>query len=358
MYIVGLDLGKRKSQVCVQDAAGTVVKENRVNTTREDLIETLSPFCGAEILLEASTSAEWVARALEQEGFVVRVADPRFSLMYAQRDKKVKTDKRDARALCEALRLKAYRLAYRKSDVARRLHAKLKVRKQLVEMRTELITLVRSLCEGDGVVLPRCTPSTFIEHVETQQMEALLFESIGPALSQIASLHATITALDRELASSAKGHETASLLQSMRGVGPITSLAFVAVLDDPTRFASARELTSYLGLVPSERSSGDKKSRPGAITKTGDPLLRAYLYEAAMAISKKTAPASPLKAWFDKLAGKHNGPGSARRARVALARRLARILFAMWRDKQRFDHERTTPRRASAESAAQVSRAA
>lgn len=343
MFMVGFDLGKRKSQLCVQDAEGTVLAEVRLNTTRDDILAALTRYPGARVLLEASTSAEWVARLLESSGFSVVVADPRFSLMYAQRDKKVKTDRRDARALADALRLKAFRPAHRKSDLARRLQGRLIVRSQLVGMRSKMVNLVRSMCEREGVILPRCDASAFAKMIDGEQMDPVLFELVGPAVHQIISLTAAVKAADEELSAIAKSHPAAKLLQTVRGVGPVTSLAFVATVDDPARFKSARELTSYIGLVPGEHSSGDTKRRPGAITKTGDPLLRTYLYEAAVAMAKRTAPESHLKSWFTKLASRSNARGTKPRARVALARRLARIMFAMWRDNTTFNASRTAP---------------
>ena len=119
MHIVGFDLGKRKSQICVQDSEGNVVAELRVDTVREKIEGAVSVYLPGQVLIEASTSSEWVARVLERLGFDVVVADPRFSLMYAQTSKKVKNDRRDARALAQALRLKAFRRAHRRSDESR-----------------------------------------------------------------------------------------------------------------------------------------------------------------------------------------------------------------------------------------------
>ena len=117
----------------------------------------------------------------------------------------------------------------------------------------------------------------------------------------------------------------------------MTSLAFIAVVDDPKRFASARELSSYLGLVPSERNSGDKKKAPGAITKTGSSLLRSYLVAATYHLTSERAPDSNLKRWHSQLAKR----SSKKKAAVALARRLARILWAMWRDGKPFNDDKT-----------------
>jgi transposase len=217
------------------------------------------------------------------------------------------------------------------------------VRRRLVGMRTQAINVVRALCEREGIQIPGCHPETFDDALEGLQLDAILFETIAPALEQIVALNRQIKAMDAELEAVAKAHPVATILRTVRGVGVLTSLAFIAVVDDPKRFGSARELTSYIGLVPSEHNSGDSKHQPGAITKTGDPTLRGYLYEAALTVVKKTSPESHLKNWYTRLSTRSNARGTKRKALVAVARRLARILFAMWRDNKSFDEARTAP---------------
>ena len=119
MNIVGLDIAKRKAQACVTTEDGTIVDERSIVQRPEELSAFFSKYPSSRILLEASTSAEWVARHLELLGHDVIIADPRFRLMYAAGDKKIKTDRRDARALAVALRVGAFRRAHRKSDEAR-----------------------------------------------------------------------------------------------------------------------------------------------------------------------------------------------------------------------------------------------
>lgn len=340
MFIVGFDLGKRNSQVCVQDENGELLAELRIKTTRDDLTTTFAKFPKAQVLIEASTSSDWVARVLEGIGCDVVVGDPRFSLMYAQTNKKVKNDKRDARALADARRLKAFRRAHRKSDAARELSGRIRVRAQLLRMRTKLINLVRAQCEREGVIVPACESKAFDDVVQGIQMEAVLFEVVSPAVVQISSLTKQLDELDKELKAIASAHSVARLLQTVHGVGPLTALAFIAAVDDPKRFENARELTSYLGLVPGENNSGDSKRPPHAITKTGDSTARSYLVEAAFSHTNRRAPESHLKSWYAKLT---KDKKSKKRAAVAVARRLARVLWAMWRDNKPFDNSRTAP---------------
>lgn len=343
MLIVGFDLGKRKSQICGVDAEGNVVKrtQRRFNTTREGITEAFADLGKCRILIESSTSSEWVARWLERLGHEVIVGDPRFSPMYAQSHKKVKTDKRDALGLAKSLLMGAYQRAHRRSDKSREIQDSLLARAALMRTRTKLINTVRSICESHGVIVPKCRGDAFAKTMlTTTELSAALADALAPLVDSIIAVTTQLVAMDKALDERAERDESTRLLVTARGVGTLTSLAFVAAIDDPTRFPSARHVTSYLGLVPSERNSGDSKRRPGAITKTGDPLVRTYLVEAAFNIMGPRAPDSPLKQWGHAIAAKS---GSKLKAAVAVARRLARVLFAMWRDNKPFEAARTKP---------------
>lgn len=337
MNIVGLDIAKRKAQVCVTTEDGTIIEERSIVQRPEELSAFFARYPGSRILLEASTSAEWVARHLESLGHDVIVADPRFRLMYAAGDKKIKTDRRDARALGVALRVGAFRRAHRKSDEARTLALKVKLRAGLVRTRTRLIQQVRAACEYEGVILEQCSTRLFTDIVLETRMRDDLTNAIEPTVLQIASIQEAIEVVDAQIGELAETDATVARLKSVRGIGALTATAFRAALDDVERFESAKEMTSYLGLVPSQNSSGDAKSRLGRITKTGDGLLRSYLVEAAHLIMSRRSPDSPLKRWALSIAARRG----KKKAAVALARKLARILFAMWRDGSDFDAEKT-----------------
>src|SRR5256886_10498702 len=126
MQHIGLDLGKTSSQVCILTEDGEVI-ERRIKTARESFAKLFGQRPPARLVIEASTESEWVARCLEALGHEVIVADPNFAPMYATRSKRVKTDKRDARTLAEALTLGAYRPAHRVSPDRRHARAELAV---------------------------------------------------------------------------------------------------------------------------------------------------------------------------------------------------------------------------------------
>src|ERR671913_1860906 len=149
MDFVGIDLHKTSSQICTLSEGGELT-ERRIKTTKASFDEVFAGRPPARILVEASTESEWVACHLEALGHEVIVADPNFAPMYATRDKKIKTDKRDARALCEACRLGAYRPAHRTSERQRDVRAHLSVREALIRTRSKYIALIGALARREG----------------------------------------------------------------------------------------------------------------------------------------------------------------------------------------------------------------
>jgi transposase len=342
MFMIGFDLGKRKSQLCVKDEKGKLLAEIRVDTNPISIADALRPFPGARVLIESSTSSEWVAHVLESIGCDVVVGDPRFGPMYAHRNKKIKTDKRDAEGLCTALTMGAFSPAHRKSQKARELQTMLLARNSIVHSRSRLINLVRAASEREGIRLGGCSGGDqFLDELVEHTFPMWLADSLAPAVTEIASLTEQIRLYDSDATRTAKRDVVAQNLMTVYGVGPLTALSFIATIDDPKRFTSATDVVAYLGLAPGQRNSGDSKRRPGAITKAGDPIVRAFLFEAAMSITRKSAKASSLKDWG--LALKSRNQNAKKKAFVGVARRLARILWAMWRDGRPFDPKKTAP---------------
>ena len=328
---IGLDLHKRESQLCVLAADGTIT-ERLIATSRERFTAVLGGRAPARVLLEASTESGWVARHLEGLGHEVIVADPNYAPMYATRSRRVKTDKRDARTLAEACRLGAYRPAHRLSDAQRHVRAELAVRDALVRTRTRYVAVLTALVRRDGLRLaqgePERTAAKFAVRDATGAVSDALRVEVAPLLAVLAPLNAEIAAADRRIAQLAAGDARVQRLATAPGVGPVTATAFVATLDDVGRFRDAHQVMSYLGLVPSERSSGERQHR-GRITKAGSPRVRWLRVEAAWRILRARTPgAAPLQAWAARVALRRG----KRVAVVALARRLAGTLYVMWRD--------------------------
>ncbi|MFO0574267.1 MAG: IS110 family transposase [Polyangia bacterium] len=256
MHYIGIDVHKMQSQICILDEQGAVAYETRVPTTRPDLADVLRAYLPARIVLEASTPAEWVARHLESLGFEVVVADPGFAPMYATRDKRLKTDKRDARALAQAAKLGAYKAAHRLSDAQRAVRTQVQVRQALVQTRTKLINQLSAELLRCGYRVGSGAAEQFEQRLARVELEPELASLLAPLVSMLQPLNERIEQLDKELCQRAKANEQAARLQQLPGVGPIISLMFLAVLDGAGRFEGAHQVMSYLGLVPREKSSG------------------------------------------------------------------------------------------------------
>jgi len=324
---VGIDLGKNQSQIAILTTEGKL-KEFRIRTERDRFQALFSEYERAKVLLEASTESEWVARLLEGMGHQVIVADPNFAPMYAQRSRKVKTDRRDARALVEACRLGAYRLAHRTSDEQRHVRAQLAVRNALIRTRTRYICLVKGLLRYEGLHMRTGNSTTFSRRFKELTLPLHLQEQIEPLLDALSGLEEKIERVEEGVVQRRGMDARVGRLCTAPGIGPITALAFLASLDVPERFASAHQVEAYLGLVPSEWSSGELQ-RKGRITKRGPGQTRQLLVGAGWRLLRSTsADAAGLRAWAEGIAARRG----KRIAVVALARRLAGILYAMLRD--------------------------
>lgn len=332
MDFIGFDLGKVSSQVCILTEDGEMI-ERRIKTDREHICELLGTRPLARILIESGTESEWVARHLEALGHEVIVADPNFAPMYATRDKKIKTDKRDARALCEACRLGAYRHAHRTSERQRRIRALLLVRSTLVRTRSKYISLIGALARREGCRIATGGSDNFVKRAEAANLPEHVMAAVAPLFESLKMLNRQISEADAELEKIVQEDEVVRRLCTAPGVGPVTATTFAATIDDATRFGAAKQVRSYLGLVPREYSSGERQHR-GRISKAGGNRARTLLVEAAWALLRwRNAKNEALYDWAMRIAARR---GRAR-ACVALARKLAGILYAMWRDGTEFD---------------------
>lgn len=347
MHYVGIDLHKRESQICILDSSSGEVIEMRIKTDRVEFARVLPRLIapGSEILIEASTESRWAKQALESLGFKVIVGDPNYAPMYGNaRSRRVKTDRRDARALAEACRSKTYRVAHVPSDEARSRRNLLTSREQLTGMRTASIVTVRSLLRLYGIGIPASKAELFTAKVRTVELGEELAVAVGALLETCDVLSRQLEALDTQLKAIAKSDRRMANLMTAYGVGPVTAVAFASVIDDPKRFRNAHCVEAYLGIVPGENSSGDQKHRT-RITKTGSRMMRWLLVQAAITIMRTGRSSAPgLHQWAHKIRERR----SPKIARVALARRLAGILFAMMRDERPFDSARFAPQASTA----------
>jgi transposase len=328
MVYGAIDLHMRYSQIRIVDAEGTVLRDQRVVTTGERLVTAFRGYGRLRILLEASTESEWVAQALEDAGHEVLVADPNYGPMYGTRRRRVKTDRRDTAALCEANRRGWYRLAHRVSRAQRTLRQRLGVRRQVVRMRSGLIAHLRAVLRQEGLRLPSGSSAAIDTRLARMTLSPAVQTVVAPLVEALRALTPLIARETRALTALAGADPVVVRLQSVPGVGPIVGLTYRATLDRVDRFPSAAHASSSVGLVPREDSSGERRQR-GHITKVGPSEARSMLIQAAWTCWRhRRMRTTPLRTWADALAARRG----ARIAVVALARRLSRILFALWRD--------------------------
>jgi transposase len=326
---IGLDLGDRTSRVCVVDAAGVEVEARAVATTPPALAAYFADRPAARVVLEVGTHSPWVSRQLASYGHDVYVANP--SAMYGARRRAKRNDRLDAEFLARQGRADVRLLhAIHHRGAATQAHlAVVRARDALVKARTPLINHVRGAVKSLGHRLPSCSAEAFPAKAAAHLPPALA-DALTPLLTSITTLTTQIRGYDRALDQVSTTHypETARLRQ-VAGVGPVTALTYVLLVEDPARFRTSRDAGAYFGLVPKldESSQSTPQLR---ITKRGDPLGRRLLVGAAQYILGPFGPPCDLRRFGEALMVR-GGANAKKRAAVAVARKLAVLLHALWR---------------------------
>jgi transposase len=332
-----IDLHTKESQIRIVTGEGQVVCDRRVRTQRDELTRVFGERAAMRILLESSTESEWVAQHLEELGHEVVVADPNYAPMYGERTRRIKTDRRDVAALAEANRRGFYRRAHRVSRAQGEVRRQLQVREQLIRMRTQTINLLRAQLRSVGVRLRSGAARTVGQRCDALAIPPAIARTIAPLREVLTQLAPLIAAGDAWARQAAAMDPITVRLMTAPGIGPLTALNYRAALDDVGRFRNAGAATAYLGLVPREASSAERHHK-GAITKAGPTRVRAVLVQASWVVWRSPRGSGTLHAWVHRLADRRG----RRVAIVALARRLARILFALWRDDTDFQVARVS----------------
>jgi transposase len=322
---VAIDLGGRESQICIRDADGTIVEERRCAT--QQLNQLMKRWEPSRVILETSAEAFAIADAARAAGHEIRVVPATLVRRLGVGERGIKTDQRDARKLSEVSCRIDIPSVHVPSETARRLKSACGNREELLECRTKLINNVRGWLRTQLWRLRTGGTTTFVERTRgyAAGLAQTLPAHIERTLTLIEALTTEIRVADKELKTIAEQHPICQRLMTVPGVGPVTSIRFLAAIDDVTRFPNAHAVQSYIGLTPGERSSSDTQRKTG-ITKAGPTKLRRTLIQAAW-VGIRTSH-DPAFRWARELATrKHKFI-----AVVALARKLAGILFAIWRD--------------------------
>jgi transposase len=320
---VAIDLGGRLSQVCARSEDGRILEEKRVPTTELQRYLVGRPM--SRVILETCTEAFKVADLALELGHEVRIVPGTLVRSLGVGARRLKTDRRDAQALSEVSTRIDLPSVHIPTATSRRQKSQSGMREGLVESRTKLVNAVRAWTRSQGRRLG-CARTEYLPTRVRERWPEGLPGYVERQLLAIEQLSAVIEQSDRELAQEAKENEVCRRLMTVPGVGPLTAIRFVATLDDVTRFPTAHHVESYLGLVPGENSSSDRIQRT-AITKAGSAEMRRLLVQAAWC-ARRTKGLHPMVLWAQEVQ-KRRGKFVAT---LALARKIAGILYALWRD--------------------------
>lgn len=333
--LLSLDLGDRNSRYFVIDEAGTTVGEGSVRTTREGLQELFARFAPREVALEVGGHSPWVSRLAESHGIRATVANARKVALITRNERK--NDRTDAELLARLARADRKLLCpvRHRSEESQKDLAILRSRAELVATRTALINHVRGQVKSIGRRLTSCSSECFHKRV-IEQLPAELQPALLPMVHTIEQVTATIRGMDEEIAAiAAKRYPLSALLQQVGGVGPQVALNFMLTIDDPARLRSSRQVGPFLGLTPRTRESGESSPQL-RITKAGDRQTRRLLVISANYILGCFGPDCDLRRFGLKIA-ERGGKNARKRAKVAVARKLAVLLHRLWKTGEAYD---------------------
>ena len=325
---IGLDLGDKASRYCVLESGGEIALEDRVATTRAGLIKKFQGLPPCRIAIEVGQHSPWVSRLLTGMGHEVIVANPRKLPLISGSSSK--DDRMDARTLARLARVDPALLApiRHRSEETQLDLMEIRVRAELVEVRTALINSARGLAKAIGERIPEADADTMDEH-RLELLPKPVQAVLKPLLEQVASLTDQIKASNERIEQIARSkYPEAERLRQVSGVGPLIALTFILTIEDKERFEKSRDVGCYVGLRPKRSESGESQPQLG-ITKEGDRYLRQLLVQGAHHIISKRGPDTDLQRFGNKLAAR-GGKNAKKRAVVAVARKLAVLLHRLW----------------------------
>jgi transposase len=328
-HYVGLDVSLETTSICVVDQTGAIIWRGKCSTEQDAISQAVRAHAPSAVRvgLETGQMSNWLTLQLRKHGLPVVCLDARHA-KGALSMQLNKTDANDAHGLAQVVRTGWFREVAIKSMDAQALRMLLMARAQLVSQRQAVANNIRGLLKTFGFVIARGSKGPFSVRVrEVIADDATLAVIIEPLLLAWQAIREQVDALDRQVNLRAKTDAAARRLMTVPGVGVIVALAYTAVIDNPNRFKRGTSVGAYLGLTPRRYQSGEV-DKAGSISKCGDGLLRSYLFEAANVLLSRHPRSCKLKTWGLALA-KRIG---MRRAKVAVARKLAVVMHRIWKD--------------------------
>lgn len=331
---VAVDLAKDIFEVAVANRGGRIIERKRLTRRQfERFIDTLP--AGTDVIMEGCGTAHHWGRRCEARDLRVRLLPVQYVRPYVRRNK---TDRTDTEALLEANRCGGIQPIPVKTIEQQTLQALHRVRTQWQAARTARINVMRGVLREHGVPIgvgarTALTRIPALLEDATVPLPALVCATVAWLLEDVRALEARIATIDRQLARVAREHPTARRLQGVPGVGVLTSTALVGAVGHIHAFRRGRQFASWLGLTPRESSTGSRRYL-GRISKRGDVYLRCLLTHGARAVlltAQRTVRSTPDRAttfqhWAVTLAARrgHN------KAAIAVANKLARMIWAVW----------------------------
>ncbi len=337
-FVVGLDLGNKKHDICELNWEGDKTLTDKI----ENDVKSLNIFFDrykrpseVRVAMESGSSSAWISHLLSSRGFQVYVGNAR--KMRVIWDTDCKTDERDAEMIARIARfdLKLLHPIQHKKPETQMDLAVLKARDGVVRTRTVLINEARGLSKTTGISLPKCSADCFASKVKEFIPEGLKV-ALLPLLMMIDAQTKLIHHYDKVIKELCKKYKATKNLSEIAGVGPVTSLGFVLAIEDPLRFQKSRDIGPYLGLVPKKDKSGDIDRALG-ITKAGNSYQRRLLVGAAQYILGSFGPPCDLRSYGKRIAGDGSNKIRKRKAVVAVARKLAVLLHHLWKSGDTYD---------------------
>jgi transposase len=323
-YFAGLDVSLEEVSICVVDGAGAVVREARVASEPEAIAQWFSALGlpMARVGLEAGPLSPWLHSELVARGLPAVCIETR-RMRSATELMAVKTDRVDARAIAQAMRVGWFTAVHVKSGWSQELRLLLRNRKTVQEQRVALDNEIRGSLKAFGIKLGRVSEAKFGEAVarEIEAVRPELLKMVEPLPKLRLELRPTYAVLHRQVLVAARQSSICRQLMTTPGVAAVVSLTYVTGVDDPARFRRSSAVAPHFGLTPRKYASG-QIDRNGPISKAADEMVRQALYQAAHTLLTRVQRWSALKAWGIQVA--------KRRATVAVARKLAIILHRMW----------------------------
>jgi transposase len=339
-HYAAIDVSLELSSVCIVDAAGKVVKESKVETHPEALVKFFKDFglSLTRIGLEAGPLSQWLYAGLTEAGFETVLMETRH-VKKALSASTVKTDRRDARGMAQLLRMGWFRPVHAKSVGSQEVRALLVARKQLQQKLSDIALSLRGILRGFGLKVGDVTQKAFEARIRELVTGHAMLEQIAEAMLSARTILLTeFNKLHKSALDIVRHDEVCRRFMTTPSVGAIVAITYKSALDDPSRIKKSKNAGPLFGLTPKRYQSGETDIT-GGITRAGDAMVRAVLYEAANVLLSRVTRFSALKRWGLEVA-KRRG---LKRAKVAVARKLAVILHRMWIDGTTFRWTKTEP---------------